>query len=271
MKNFELFGLCTLILILLCPFDAKARQSPESIRVYTIEEFDNSGKVTPIDGDNLHLLEVIAKSIGLHFEVIRVPWKRAMENALHGDGILLGMSITKDRLKKFAFSDPININRNWLVTRCDKRFAFNSIADLKGKLIGVLLGTSSGEAFDQEQNKSFQIENDTGAGVARIQKLIRGRMDALVWYGSSNDVLAMEKHINHRFAGVSENNNDSKEVPVCVLPKPVSIVSNHFAMKLDMEKNALLKRINQAMAKARIEGFLPAIDNLHIDWEIQAI
>lgn len=264
MKNFGLLSLyaCLLVLLVLSePSIANAQQTPESIRIYTIEEFDTQGRVTPIDSSTAHLLSVLSTHTGLHFDVLRVPWKRAMDNALRGDGILLGMSITKERQKKFAFSDAININRNWLITRCDRKFSFNSLADLKGKLIGVVLGTSAGEAFDQEMNKSFRVENDTGAGIARIQKLILGRMDALVWYGATINVTAMEEHINRHFAGVSANKLGARDYPVCVLPKPVSTVTNHFAMKLDPENSVLLTRLNQAMAKARKEGLLPIVDN----------
>lgn len=270
-KNCGVFALFSLLLalVLLRPDNAHARQKPELVRIYTIEEFDYQGKPTPVDSSIVQLLQVISENTGLQFEVVRVPWKRAMDKALQGDGILLGMSITKERQKKFAFSEPINVNRNWLITRCDKQFAFNSIADLKGKLIGVVLGTSAGDAFDQEINKTFRIENDTGAGFARIQKLIRGRMDALVWYGATHEVGVMEAHINRHFLGNADglgaNSSAAKDHTVCVLKKPVSTVTNHFAMKLDPEKNVLLARLSQAMTKARKEGRLASIASLLID------
>nr|WP_315484872.1 hypothetical protein [uncultured Undibacterium sp.] len=45
--------------------------------------------------------------------------------------------------------------------------------------------------------------------------------------------------------------------PFCVLPKPISIVSNHFAMRISPANRQLLDRINQAMAKGRKEGVIP--------------
>lgn len=231
--------------------------SEEIIRIYTIEEFDNDGKPVPLHKDTVTLLNLLGKNLAAQFEVRRVPWKRAMDNALQGDGILLGMSITTERAKKFAFSDPINMSRNWLITRCDAKFPFDTLADLKGKTLGVVLGTSAGEQFDQQANVLFKLENDTGAGISRLQKLMAGRMDALVWYGSTDNVKEMEGIINRTFTTNFPNQKNNTTAPLCVLPKPVSTVSNHFAMKLDSDKNQLLTRINLAMAKARKEGNLP--------------
>ncbi|MES2047745.1 MAG: transporter substrate-binding domain-containing protein [Pseudomonadota bacterium] len=252
-----LHSLLRLSLFLTCTLLSAACFSQEIIRIYTIEEFDNDGKPLPLHKDTVSLLNIIGKYLPAKFDVRRVPWKRAMDNALQGDGILLGMSITTERAKKFAFSDPINMSRNWLITRCDAKFQFDTLADLKGKTLGVVLGTSAGEQFDQQANILFKLENDTGAGISRLQKLMAGRMDALVWYGSTDSVREMESIISRTFTANFPNQKNNLAVPLCVLPKPVSTVSNHFAMKLDSEKNHLLTRINLAMANARKEGDLP--------------
>jgi polar amino acid transport system substrate-binding protein len=230
--------------------------SQEVVRLYTIEEVDKKGRSIPLQKETANLLVVIEESLALKFDLRRVPWKRAMDNALQGDGILLGMSITKERAKNFAFSDPVNASRNWLITRCDSQFPFNTLSDLKGKTLGVVLGTSAGEEFDAQANILFKIENDTGAGISRLEKLFAKRMDALVWYGSISKIKEMEVVINRTFR---ENNRTLKSDDrlFCVLPKPISVVSNHFAIKINTDKNALMARINQAMAKARKEGRLP--------------
>ena len=88
-------------------------QAKELVRLYTIAEFDAKGKEVPLTGPNLHLLNYLETQLNIQFDLHRVPWKRAIENALNGDGMLMGMSITKERSEKFAFSEPINGNGNW--------------------------------------------------------------------------------------------------------------------------------------------------------------
>ncbi|MFC0351327.1 substrate-binding periplasmic protein [Undibacterium danionis] len=230
----------------------------ERVKVQTIEEFDRDGKPVPLSKGTSDLLAYISQALHIQFQVQRVPWKRAMENALHDDVILLGMSINKERSTKYLFSDTINANGNWLVTRCDTNFPFNSLQDLKGKLIGVVAGTSSGEAFDAEVNKLFRVENDIGAGISRLQKLMAKRMDALVWYDSVDTPKALEHAINLSYTKRGLHNSGNAKV-FCVQEKPISIVSNHFAMRISPANRQLLDRINLAMAKGRKEGSIPPV------------
>lgn len=237
----------------------------ETVHLQTIEEFDRDGKPVPLAKPSVELLRYIAKDLNLHFDVKRVPWKRAMDNALASDIVLMGMSITTERKKKFIFSDPINANGNWLITRCDAKFKFDSLYDLKGKLIGVVLGTSAGEEFDMQMNTLFRIENDTGAGISRLQKLMAKRMDALVWYGITSDHQEMQTLINRNYAMQKLPNNTGTAQPFCVLPKPVSIVNNHFAMRINADNLQLLERINQAMLRGRKAGVIPPVHATNLD------
>lgn len=237
----------------------------EIVHLQTIEEFDHSGKSVPLAKASVELLRYIEKDLHIHFDIKRVPWKRAMDNALNNDIVLMGMSNTTERAKKFLFSDPINANGNWLITRCDAKFKFDSLNDLKGKLIGVVLGTSAGEEFDVQMNRLFKIENDTGAGISRLQKLMAKRMDALVWYGITSDHQEMQTLINRNYALQKLPNNTGNAQPFCVLSKPVSIVSNHFAMRIKEDNRHLLERINQAMLRGRKTGAIPPVHATNLD------
>ncbi|MBR7800357.1 substrate-binding periplasmic protein [Undibacterium fentianense] len=234
-------------------------QAQELVHLQTIEEFDSQGRPVPIGKTNVDLLSFLEKSLSIKISVKRVPWKRAMDNALHNDILLMGMSITQERAKKYSFSDPINANGNWLITRCDASFKFNTLQDLKGKRIGIVIGTSAGEEFDKQINVLFQIDNDSGAGISRLQKLLAKRTDAIIWYGVTTDVREMQSVINQRFAEWDSVNSKLNPQPFCVLPKPISIVYNHFAMRTNEANKKLLARINQAMAKGRKEGAIPSL------------
>lgn len=236
-----------------------------TIHLQTIEEFDHFGKPLPLAKASVKLLRFIEKDLHVHIEVKRVPWKRAMNNALAKDILLMGMSITSERKKSYLFSDPINANANWLVTRCDATFRFEQIEDLKSKLIGAVLGTSAGEEFDAQINTLFRIENDTGAGISRLQKLMAKRMDALVWYGITSTHQEMQAEINHNYVSQKLPNNTGTSAPFCVLPHPISIVNNHFAMRINDDNLQLLERINQAMLKGRKTGAIPPVHTTNLN------
>lgn len=231
-------------------------RAQETVPLYTIAEFDTRGKEVPLSPTNLQLLTYLENQLNLKFELRRVPWKRAVENALNGDGMLMGMSITKERRQKFAFSEAINGNANWLVTLCKHQFKYDKIEDLKGKTIGIVSSTSVGEEFDQLADRQFKVEHDTGAGIARLQKLALQRVDALIWYGSIGSAKDVEETINKNY----EVKNITSDTRFCVLPKPVSIVTNHFAMKIDPQRNIILQKISAAILKGRKEGALPTLN-----------
>ena len=229
------------------------------IKLYTIEEFDKNGKLVPLNSANLELLNYLEKSLDLRFDVHRVPWRRAMDTALMSDSVLMGMSPTKARMRKYVLSDAINANGNWLITRCDATFRFNDINDLHGKLIGVMSGTTAGDEFDEQINVLFSVENDTGAGVSRLRKLLLKRMDALVWYGMTSAPQEVQAQINRSYRSSNSDASGQKDL-FCVLPKPISIVTNHFAMRISRENAQLMARFNQAMSKGRKSGAIPNLN-----------
>jgi polar amino acid transport system substrate-binding protein len=248
------FFLCTGFLLL--GLFLKPVWAQEVVELQTIEEFDHLGRPVPLSKSSTEMLTYIEKTINIRFNIKLVPWKRAMETAMRSDILLMGMSMTTERVKKYAFSEAINANGNWLITRCDATFPFDSLQDLKGKLIGVINGTSGGEDFDAQANKIFKLENDTSTGVSRLRKLMAKRMDALVWYGVAIEVKEMQAVINRIYAIQHDSNDTENAEPFCVLPKPVSIVTNHFAMRINASNQQLLARINQALNKGRKEGVI---------------
>lgn len=254
MKHKHLVSLCLFMATALSPSIAVRAQ--EIIPLYTIAEFDTRGKEVPLSKTNLQLLTYLEQQLNIKFDLRRVPWKRAIENALSDGGMLMGMSITKERSQKFVFSEAINGNGNWLVTLCERSFKYDKLDDLKGKTIGIVSSTSVGEEFDAQANQLFKVEHDTGAGIARLQKLALKRVDALVWYGHIGNPKEIEESINKNY-DIKKNGNDQL---FCVISKPVSIVTNHFAMKIDPQRNQIIQRISAAIVKGRKDGSIPTLN-----------
>jgi hypothetical protein len=230
--------------------------STQKIVLLMSETVDEEDKINPVDLNTKDLLHYLEQQLNLEFEFRRYPWIRAMQHTLRGEGLLLGMSKTREREHDYVFSDPISYSANWLVTRCDQPFPFKELQDLKGKTIGIVKGTSSGAEFDRARNNIFNVEEDTVANFSRLNKLKMRRMDAQVWFDFQHDAKRLEARINRIYQRESRTPIDQKLF--CILPKPISILTNHLAS--DKHKNAeLIKHINQAIAKGRKSGALPQL------------
>ncbi|MES2047348.1 MAG: ABC transporter substrate-binding protein [Pseudomonadota bacterium] len=247
---------------------ATAFAAPETpvVPLLLSEEVDEKNGLIPLPKETTAIIQYLEATIDLHFELRRYPWKRALEQAKNGEGLIFGISKTTDRLRKYAFSEPVYIDQTWLVTRCDTTFTFNDLQDLKGKTIGVVRGASSGEAFDQLANVLFKIEDDTGANQARFTKLYNRRMNALIFYKPDMVAGKLEVELNRQYAHHFTDVKKNDAHVFCVLPKPVSAVSIHFAAGIDQDLT-YLELIDKALIRAKKNGDLQRIFSKDIQIE----
>ncbi|MFZ6754299.1 substrate-binding periplasmic protein [Undibacterium sp. Dicai25W] len=201
------------------------------------------------------MINFMEDQLHIKFTLQRQPWKRALKSAYAGEGLIMGISKTKERLDNLNFSEPFSEDNAWLITRCDKRFQFNNLSDLQGKTIGMVRGTSAGTNFDLQENRLFILENDPDSTTARLIKLSKMRMDAIVFLkNSATPMDKMDKELNENF---SQNNLIKKTDRsfFCILPKPVDTVCIPIAMSKNLDQS-LLNQINQAIFLARKKGIL---------------
>ena len=102
-------------------------------------EFMEKGKVTGFDVD---LLNAVAEEAGYEVKIENTGWD-AMLAGLQGGQIDIGMAgitITKDRLKTYDFSDPYFESIGMIAFK--EGTDIKSAEDLKGKKIGVQNGTT---------------------------------------------------------------------------------------------------------------------------------
>ncbi|MFZ6642008.1 substrate-binding periplasmic protein [Undibacterium sp. TC4M20W] len=257
--------LCCILLVCAGWVSVAHAQTKPGVVLLMSEELDGKGNVIPLTVEVVELLRYLEQHTRLKFEVRRYPWKRAVENAAMGEGLIFGMSKTRERLRSFKFSAPIFSDQAVLVTLCNARFAFNSINDLKGKTIGIVRGTSYGEEFDRLSNDLFKVEDDTGNNLGRFRKLSMRRMDAFLLYSSSGNIGRLENHINQQYAAEygdkqtnSEASGKSNSKLFCILPRPVSSVDIHIAMRTD-GNISLLQKIDKAIMQGRQSGELARI------------
>ncbi len=107
-----------------------------------MEQVDS--KTGEIVGFTPELLKAIGEKGGFTPQLKIVDWK-AIFGALETsevDAIISSVTITEERKQKYAFSDPYYTISQRLVIRKEDAGAIKSIDDLKGKKVGVQIGTT---------------------------------------------------------------------------------------------------------------------------------
>lgn len=193
------------------------------------------------------ILGRIAQLTGDHYEIHLSPWKRAYELALRGEGGVVGISYNSERARVFDFSKPIYDDDIQIVTLRDKTFPYARLDDLKGKIIGGVIGASYGEVVDKAvANGLFTVERDVGAA-GRLRKLLAGRLDAAL---IGNGSFGLEEVIN------SQEELRGNRAQFVALPTPLTRDPLHLAFAKSMHKRAALDRFDTALDKLRKSGEL---------------
>jgi polar amino acid transport system substrate-binding protein len=123
-----------------------------------------------IVGYDIDLAKEVAKRLGVEFKAQPIDWDaKEMElNTGKIDCIWNGFTITKDRKEALSFTKPYLNNEQVLVVRNGS--GIKSLADMKGKIVGLQSGSSAQEAVDG--NASF-------AGSVKKQVMFKDNVTAL--------------------------------------------------------------------------------------------
>ena len=139
------------------------------------EYVDDNGEIAGIDVD---IMKEIGKDLGVTIEMKGMEFDALVPSLASGklDAAIAGMSITDDRKQSVLFSDPYFTSTQVVILPEGSEIA--TIDDLKGKKIGVQLGTTG---------DVYVTENIEGAEVSRYNKgmdaaldVLNGRLDAVV-------------------------------------------------------------------------------------------
>ena len=211
----------------------------------------HSNKKPKIFGSNhepqgilIDILADIEQQLPATFRYELAPWKRSYENALNGQGAIVGLSKNQERLSLFDYSEPLYVDRVVLVTRKGHSFPFTSMQDLAGKKLGIQRSGSYGQEFEQAKGTLFTVEEDNSAG-ARIAKLLAGRIDAAVISPGQAGLIAalsMYPHLNDKLD------------QLVILEKPLALDPNHLAFAKSLQRQDFLKAFNEALANCKASG-----------------
>ena len=195
-----------------------------------------TGELTGYDVDVARLL---AARLGLKPEFVSTEWAAILAGLGAGkyDVIISQVGITPKRLEAFDFSEPYTYSSPQLIVRKDERAQYASLADLKGKKLGV----GQGSVFEQQARAVPGITvKSYPAAPENLQDLAVGRVDAAL-----NDSLMVAYLLNN------------SKLPI----KAGARVGNIERMGIPFQKgNPQFKAaLNKALAEAGADGSLKQI------------
>lgn len=219
---------------------AKARGTLRIAMEGTYPPFNfKDAKTGELSGYDVDVARLLAAKLGLKPEFVSTEWAAILAGLGAGkyDVIISQVGITPKRLEAFDFSEPYTYSSPQLIVRKDEHAQYATLADLKGKKLGV----GQGSVFEQQAKAVAGITvKSYPAAPENLQDLAVGRIDAAL-----NDSLMIAYLLSN------------STLPI----KAGARVGNVERMGIPLQKgNPQLKAaLNKALAEAGADGSLKKI------------
>jgi len=134
---------------LLLAFLVRSPASADTIKVAGFSDY------APYSGENLpghgFANDLLVKALGRAGHSVTVaiyPWARALRSVTDGAAdVIPSIWMTEKRKEELAFTDPFTFNRIVFVKKKNDPFEYNSLSDLKGKVIGTIIDYAYSQDF----------------------------------------------------------------------------------------------------------------------------
>lgn len=143
-------------------------------------EYKDTAKGSDIIGFDIDLIHALSEKLGYKVEIQDLDFNSLVPalQAKQVDLVLAGMTPTADRKKNVDFTDVYYTAKHMIVTK--KGANIKSVEDLKGKTVGVQLGSiQEGKAKELLKKVKFNTENRNRIPDL-VQEIKAGRFDAAI-------------------------------------------------------------------------------------------
>lgn len=197
-----------------------------------------------VEGFDIDVWNEIGKRLGYDIE-----FKTASFSGLFGmldsnkvDTISNQITVTDERKEKYYFSDPYVYSGAQIVVEKNNPKNINKFDDLKGKTIGVDLGSNYEQIVkSKDQNNEINVVTYQSTDAA-FNDLLLGRIDGVVIDRISAIASIKEKNLNLELAG-----------------EPIEEIYNAFPFTKTVENEKLVQDINKVMKDMREDGTFASI------------
>ncbi|PRX47597.1 amino acid ABC transporter substrate-binding protein (PAAT family) [Prauserella shujinwangii] len=205
-------------------------------------QFSEGDKTVGFDVD---LVDLVAKDLGVEQEIFDTSFEGIESGASFENGscdiAAAAMTITEDREKVMDFSEGyFDANQALIVP---KGSGIKTLEDLRGKTLGVQLGTT-GEEYAQKNKEKFGYEIRQYEDLALLQTAVKTKqIDAGI---NDNSVL-------YYFAKTNPDTEVTEEFPT----------GEEYGFAVRTGNGALLAKVNEVLDKAKQDG---TYDQIYEKW-----
>ncbi len=206
-------------------------------------EYHDGGDIVGID---VEVAEAIAEKLGMTLEVEDIAFDSIIPELESGkaDIGVAGMTVNEDRLKNVDFTDPYTTASQVIIVKEDSDIAGPD--DLKGKYIGVQLGTT-GDIYASDYEADGSTIERYNKGFEAVQAMQQGKIDAVV--------------IDQEPAKVFVSQNEG----IKILDEALTV--EEYAIAIKKGNTELLDQVNGALGELKESGELQAIIDKYISAE----
>lgn len=184
------------------------------------------------------LLSTIFERMNENVVIDAVPWKRVLDMVNQGVAGAGGVYKTDDRLVVYDFSAPVYNELLLVFVRRGNAFKFETVSDLNGKHVGIILGWSYGAAFDKAKEAGLFSVDTVNRDHLNFKKLAEGRLDCVVASRESGLFeIAQNDHYN-----------------IIALETPLLISPTYVVFAKHADKKHLLARFDETLKQMREDG-----------------
>jgi polar amino acid transport system substrate-binding protein len=147
-----------------------------------------NGEMQP-DGYDVGIAKLLARDLGVKLQIQDIVGSARVPSITAGkvDIVISSFSITQERAKVIAFTNPVFLDQQVMLAPKDKALA--SIADMKGKRIGVTRSSTNDIAATKQAPEGTTIQRfDDDASTN--QAMLAGQIDGMVTSGGLAKVIA---------------------------------------------------------------------------------
>lgn len=265
MKKINGLILVTLILLVMtgCGASKSNSDSEQTTPVTTLEKIKSAGKISfamsgqyppfnyfneqnELTGFDVEIGREIAKRLNVSTEPIATEWDGIIAGLTTSkfDMILGSMAITDERLQKVNFSNPYYRSGAQVIVPSDS--TISAAEDLKGKTVGVVLGTT----FETKARELGADVNTYKGDPDAFNDMLSGRLDAV---------------ITDKIVGLNAIKN--KDYPFKLVGDLLYVEKMGIAIRKDSPQ--LLDAVNEALTEMMDDGTYKAISEKYFNQDIR--
>lgn len=244
------------LLFVACTDDTQSNQQETPKRVIKVGTSGGYYPFTFFENDQLQGFEIdIWNAIGKKLNA-DIEFKTAKFSGLFGmletkkiDTISNQITMTSKRVEKYYFATPYVYDGAQIIVNKDTN-DIHSLKDLKGKKVGVGLGTNYAQIIKNfDKNNEIDVITYEGNGFEQDVKL--KRIDAFI-----QDRLSTIETIK------------KTNLPLKIVGHPIDVLKNSFPFLKTEENKTLVKEVDEAIATLKQDGTFKNISMKWFDMDI---